>query len=151
MNRIGLLPTLHNILEEYEEMCKPFCKKMNIPQTAFDILMFLANNPEYPTAREIIKYRGIRPNLVSLYVDKLVNEGYLNREPMKGNRRCIKLTCTEQATPIIEAGQQMQEHFYEVLLEGIDQNDIKQFGEIIERCGKNITYAKEKRKNGELV
>ena len=48
MNRIGLLPTLHNILEEYEEMCKPFCKKMNIPQTAFDILMFLANNPEYP-------------------------------------------------------------------------------------------------------
>ena len=50
MNRIGLLPTLHNILEEYEEMCKPFCKKMNIPQTAFDILMFLANNPEYPTA-----------------------------------------------------------------------------------------------------
>lgn len=45
----------------------------------------------------------------------------------------------------------MQEHFYEVLLEGIDQNDIKQFGEIIERCGKNITYAKEKRKNGELV
>ena len=52
MNRIGLLPTLHNILEEYEEMCKPFCKKMNIPQTAFDILMFLANNPEYPTAEK---------------------------------------------------------------------------------------------------
>lgn len=151
MNCIGFLPTLHNIIEEYEEICKPFCKEMNIPQTAFDILMFLANHPEYSTAREIIKYRGIRPNLVSLYVEKLVNEGYLSREPMKGNRRCIKLTCTEQAAPIIEAGHQMQKHFYDVLLEGIDQKDVKRLGEIIELCGKNVICAKEKRKKGDSI
>lgn len=151
MNFIGLLPTLHNIIEKYEEMCKPFCKEMNVPQTAFDILMFLANHPEYATARDIIQYRGIRPNLVSLYVDKLVNEGYLNREPMKGNRRCIKLTCTEQATPIIQAGHQIQQQFYDILLEGIDRNDVKRLGEIIELCGKNVVSAKKKRKKDDSI
>ena len=35
----------------YSETCKPLCHELNIPQTAFDILLFLANNPEYKTAR----------------------------------------------------------------------------------------------------
>ena len=30
----------------YETICKPLCRKLKLTQTAFDILMFLANNPE---------------------------------------------------------------------------------------------------------
>ena len=29
----------------YAALCKPLCQKLHLPQTAFDILMFLANNP----------------------------------------------------------------------------------------------------------
>ena len=32
---------------------QPLCHELKLPQTAFDILMFLANNPEYKTARDI--------------------------------------------------------------------------------------------------
>ena len=42
--------------------------------------MFLANNPEYTTARDIVEVRKIKANLVSINVDKLVGEGYLRRE-----------------------------------------------------------------------
>ena len=28
----------------YSAVCKPLCQKLHLPQTAFDILMFLANN-----------------------------------------------------------------------------------------------------------
>ena len=38
----------------YESMCKPLCHELKLPQTAFDILMFLANNPEFKTARDIV-------------------------------------------------------------------------------------------------
>ena len=31
----------------YSAVCKPLCQKLHLPQTAFDILMFLANNPSY--------------------------------------------------------------------------------------------------------
>ena len=39
--------------------------------------LFLANNPDYKTARDIVEVRHIKANLVSMNVDKLVQEGYL--------------------------------------------------------------------------
>lgn len=41
----------------YNAVCKPLCRELNIPQTAFDILMFLANNPDYSTAGDRRKIR----------------------------------------------------------------------------------------------
>ena len=44
----------------YSAVCKPLCQKLHLPQTAFDILMFLANNPSYTTARDIVEVRHIK-------------------------------------------------------------------------------------------
>ena len=63
----------------YSEVCKPLCKELGLPQTAFDILMFLGNNPDYKTASEIVEIRRLKANLVSVNVEKLVQEGYLTR------------------------------------------------------------------------
>ena len=72
------------------------CHELKLPQTAFDILMFLANNPEYKTARDIVEIRKIKANLVSVNVDKLVNEGYLERKPVENDRRKTELVCTKK-------------------------------------------------------
>ena len=32
----------------YSAVCKPLCQELGLPQTAFDILLFLANNPTPP-------------------------------------------------------------------------------------------------------
>ena len=66
--------------------------------------MFLGNNPECKTARDIVEIRKIKANLVSVNVDKLVKEGYLTRNSIEGDRRKIELQCTEHALPIIEKG-----------------------------------------------
>ena len=63
----------------YNAMCKPLCQQLKLPQTAFDILMFFGNNPEYHTASDVVEIRRIKANLVSVNVDKLVCEGYLER------------------------------------------------------------------------
>ena len=52
----------------YTAVCRPLCQEMKLPQTAFDILMFLYNNPEYKTARDIVEIRNIKANLVSVNV-----------------------------------------------------------------------------------
>ena len=101
-------------------MCKPLCHELKLPQTAFDILMFLANNPEFKTARDIVEVRKLKANLVSVNVDKLVNEGYLVRKNVEGDRRKVQLLCTDKAQPIISRGQQLQEHFVEQLFADID-------------------------------
>lgn len=104
----------------YESMCKPLCHELKLPQTAFDILMFLANNPEFKTARDIVEIRKIKANLVSVNVDKLVNEGYLFRKNVEGDRRKVQLLCTDKAQPIIIKGKQLQEDFFEQLFTDID-------------------------------
>lgn len=84
----------------YGAMCKPLCQTLKLPQTAFDILLFLANNPAYQTAADIVEIRKIKANLVSVNVDKLVRDGYLTRETVEGDRRKTRLCCTERAQPM---------------------------------------------------
>ena len=111
----------HKISLAYSAMCKPLCHQINLPQTAFDILMFLANNPCYKTASEIVEIRHIKANLVSVNVDRLVREGYLLRQPVKGDRRKTELICTALAQPVIEQGRAVQDNFMKDLLRGMDE------------------------------
>ena len=83
----------------YSAVCKPLCQKLHLPQTAFDILMFLANNPNYTTARDIVEVRHIKANLVSVNVDKLVQEGFLERRPVLGDRAKRSLPAPKRRSP----------------------------------------------------
>ena len=122
----------------YAALCKPLCQKLHLPQTAFDILMFLANNPNYTTARDIVEVRHIKANLVSVNVDKLVQEGLLERRPVPGDRRKTELHCTEMAQPIIQRGQALQEAFFARLMQGVDPAQLRAFYDTIARMGENL-------------
>ena len=106
----------------YSVMCKPLCQEIKLPQTAFDILMFLSNNPQYKTARDIVEVRKIKANLVSINVDKLVKEGYLERREVAGDRRKTELVCTSQADSIIEKGRIVQKDFKDTLFNNMDDS-----------------------------
>ena len=106
----------------YSVICKPLCQEMKLPQTAFDILMFLSNNPQYKTARDIVEVRKIKANLVSINVDKLVKEGYLDRREVAGDRRKTELVCTSQADSIIEKGRLVQKDFKDILFNNMEDS-----------------------------
>ncbi|MBV3367559.1 MarR family transcriptional regulator [Catenibacterium mitsuokai] len=106
----------------YSVICKPLCQEMKLPQTAFDILMFLSNNPQYKTARDIVEVRKIKANLVSINVDKLVKEGYLERREVTGDRRKTELVCTSQADSIIEKGRLVQKDFKDILFNNMEDS-----------------------------
>lgn len=106
----------------YSTVCKPLFKELNMPQTAFDILMFLGNNPEYKTASDIVEIRHIKANLVSVNVERLVREGYLIRQTVKDDRRKTNLLCTDKAFEIIENGRLLQNAFSERLFANMQPN-----------------------------
>lgn len=126
------------LLEVYNDACKPLCKELKLPQTAFDILMFLANNPQYQTARDIVKIRNIKANLVSVNVDRLVQEGYLIREEVKGDRRKTKLICTKQARPVIKQGQKLQKDFVDQIFANTSQEEKRIFIKVMETMDENL-------------
>lgn len=100
--------------------------------------MFLANNPNYKTASDIVEVRKIKANLVSVNVDKLVQEGCLERKAVPGDRRKSNLICTDKAQPVIKRGQALQASFFEQLFEGASEEAKEAFSEVLEQISKKL-------------
>ena len=130
MNTKLILTTMSSFSEAYSKACKPICRELGVPQMAFDIVMFLANNPGLDTARDICLYRRLKPGIVSLHVESLAREGYLERRPVPGDRRKCGLRCTELAQPIIREGQALQQSFMQQIAAGMTEADL----EVCLRC-----------------
>lgn len=130
MSRKNNMANFHSYMEAYEHCCKPLCREIGMPRMAFDILMFLANNPDACTAKDISRDRGFKENILSININKLVNEGYLERSAVKGDRRKVRLVCTPKAQPIIERGHRLQEEFSRRIREGVSAEDL----EVCQRC-----------------
>ncbi len=126
------------ISRAYTRSCKALCHELDIPQTAFDILMFLANHPEYKSARDIVEIRRIKANLVSINVDRLVQEGLLVRREVAHDRRKVELELTEKAAPIVERGRTVQKQFIDTMLQGIDETTLAAFRAALMQMEENI-------------
>lgn len=131
----------------YNIACKPVCKELGLPQTAFDILLFLGNNPSYKTASEIVELRNLKANLVSVNVDRLVQDGYLIRKPSTEDRRKTELFCTDKAWPVIERGRELQRAFFDMLFADTDENTRKAFFGAIHQIENNLNIFLEEKDN----
>lgn len=122
----------------YVSYCKSICKQYDINQTEFDILMFFGNNPEYDCAKDIVDVRKIKANLVSVNVDKLVNDGYLERKLMMNDRRKYRLVLTKQGKALVKEGKKIQDSFIELLFDSVSEKDKKAFNKVLELIDKNL-------------
>ena len=106
--------------QAYNAVCKPLCQELKLPQTAFDILMFLANNPDRRTASDIVEFRHIKANLVSMNVDRLVKEGYLDGAPLRRPPQ-DRAALHRKGPPGHRAGRAVQNAFFARLLTNTDE------------------------------
>ena len=97
----------------YNRTCKSLCQELKLPQTAFDILMFLANNPEFCTARDIVEVRKLKANLVSVNVDKLVTDIW---NVMRSKVTAVRPNCSVQKK--LNQSLQRADSFSRILLTG---------------------------------
>lgn len=107
----------------YEQALLPLSRETGIPHTAIGILLFLANNPNMATARDVCELRGLKRANVSAHVERLVNEGLLERKAYPGDRRKDVLVCTEKAKPMIEIGRKVQEQFTRSVVCGLTEEE----------------------------
>lgn len=128
----------NKMLQVYEMKCKPLCKNLKVSQTSFNILMFLHNNPQYNTAKDIVNIIGVKASLVSMNVEKLVKEGYLERKSIINDRRKTKLIITEKAKDIINKGNKMQKDFFNSLFDNISEENKSIFCKTIEEIKGNL-------------
>lgn len=136
------------LMDAYEAAMQPLSRAFSIPQTAAEILLFLANNPENSTAKDICALRRFKPGIVSLHVDTLVTLGLLERRAVPGDRRKLRLVPTEKAEPIIAQGRAMQETFAQTLAQGLSEDDLAIFARCMETISQNLERAAQNPASG---
>ena len=67
-----------------------------------------------------------------------MEEGYLERRAVAGDRRKTELLCTEKARPVIERGRAVQNAFFARLLTNTDEPTREAFFRTMEIIGKNL-------------
>lgn len=132
------MPKTVYILKKYNCMFEDILKEYDLTQIEVDILAFLANNPQYNHAQDIVDLRGISKAHVSLAIEKLVKRGWMRREPDQNNRRCNILILTNQSQDIVLKIQHIQQKYNQIAFHGLNETDIHTYQNIVNQIFENL-------------
>ena len=122
----------------YSKCVEGVCVKHNITRMELDILLFLANNPCFDTASDIIEIRYLSKSQVSSSIKLLEQCGYLRKEYSESNRKTAHLRICKEAMEIIHDGQAAQEEFISIMLDGFSQEEIDSMKQYNDKILRNI-------------
>ena len=114
----------------------PMLERHGLTQLEVDILLFLANNPAYDTARDIVEKRHLAKSHVSVGVDALAARGMLDRRKRGGNRKTIHLCLT--AAPVVEEGRAVQQQYAGMLLQGFSGEERRELFRLLDKVSENV-------------
>lgn len=112
-------------------------RECGLARVELDILLFLANNPQFDTATDIVEQRCISKAHVSQSVKSLEQRGYLERRCTGDNRRTIHLRLLEAAQSAVDAGRQAHARCLAALLEGFSAAECEQLRSYLSRISDN--------------
>ena len=123
----------------YCRMLDELAQEWSLSRTEAEVMFLLSCDKTLDTARDICTYRGLKPGIVSFHVEKLVQEGYLLRQPAPEDRRKCRLVCTRRAEPVVQQGRQVQEAFFRRMTAGLDPQDLAAFRRCLEGFQRNLS------------
>lgn len=131
--------------EAYRNATRPVCQRFGLTASELDIVLFLANQPQYDRATDIVEKRFIAKSQVSASVASLQKRCYLVCESSQSDRRTVHLKLTDAAQEAVEAGRQAQERFFSALLTDFSESDRKRMLENFQKITDNLReFLKEK-------
>ena len=110
----------------YDRQFAGFSSRTGLSMREIHVLLFLANNPGYDTARDISELRGLSKSQVSQAVELLAAEGFLLRTPDEADRRVVHLSITPAGLPLARECQTIQAACGQRLLAGLSEEQVRQ-------------------------
>ena len=127
----------------YGRLMEPIWKKLDLNRIELDVLLFLANNPEYDRAVDIVNNRGLSKSHVSLSITNLEKRGLLTREEDPADHRTVHLKLSESSREITETGRMAQKRFFTYLHQDVTQEQVDMMVEFARRVSENIKNIEE--------
>lgn len=125
------------VTQLYESCLMEAQTQTGLSRGELDVLLFLANHPEYDTATDVVKIRRLSKSHVSATVEKLVQRGMLARRVEENNRRVVLLSLQSAAAEAIAQGRKAQENFSRRLFAGISPQEQAEFARVLRHICKN--------------
>ncbi len=122
----------------YDHTMNPLCGLYHITRMELDIMLFLANNPDYDTATDIIEQKRFTKSHVSSSLKTLEEKGYLERAFRSGNRKTVHLKLLPASESIVAAGQKAQNQVFEKIFAGFSPQEIAALEKISAKISMNI-------------
>lgn len=115
--------SIRGIIKGYEKFLDAAGDSCGLSRTERDSLLFLYNNPEHETARDIVEYRMIPKANVSQAVDSLIAKGYLERGACAEDRRRVRLRLTDSGKEAAAKLKEAQMRFSAALFAGLSDEE----------------------------
>ncbi len=135
--------TMARAQKGYARLLDPVCRKWNLTRNELDVLLFLANNPDFDRAVDIVNNRGMSKSHVSLSITNLERRGFLERLDDPDDRRTVHLRLLPLSEEITMAGQMAQKRFFSYLHQGVTQEQIDLMLDFARRVNENIRNIEE--------
>lgn len=140
-DKVDLLADGQQLLRLHEKILGEASKEYGMNKTEMGILLFLYNNPQYDTAKEIVEYRMMTKSCVSRAIDSLVKQGYLSTREDENDRRLLHLELQEKTQPVIEAGLLARRQMFQNIFTGISDEEQENFCDVYQRVLENTREA----------
>ena len=122
----------------YQSFISKVAEKHNLTNIEIDVLLFLANNPSFDTAKDIVNYRHIAKSYVSKAIDLLLKKHLLSSYVDENDRRITHLIINTSASEIINDGRTAQQDFINVLHRNISPEDLNILNSVINQINQNL-------------
>jgi len=136
---MNVLDFIASTQELYQRYMVPVCNSYNLTSMELAILLFLANNPQYDTATDIIEKRHLTKSHVSISIRSLEERGFLKKEYRNGNHRTSHLVLLPASKKVVKEGQKTQKQFLSVLARGFDAAEMNLIKKQLVHVYENVT------------
>ena len=143
ITKFNYFDTMARAQKGYARLLEPLCKKWDLARNELDVMLFLANNPDFDRAVDIVTHRGLAKSHVSLSVANLERRGLLERLPDPKDRRTVHLKLTEKGREITDVGCRVQKQFLDYLHQGVTEEQLEMMRLFAERVYENIRNIEE--------
>lgn len=132
-----------SIRKAYAQVCNHELAQFHFTPCEIDILIFLSNNANVNTAKELTVYLQVAKSLIARSIESLVHRGFLELYTDPHDRRSQQLYLCEEANHCISIIKQKHAVFSEQMLKGVSESDMITLQRTLRQISKNIEKGKE--------
>ena len=137
LSEVEFLVEGQQLVKRHDRMLAEVSSQFGMNKTELAVLMFLSENPDKNTARDIVESRMLTKSCVSKTSDSLVRQGYLTTREDAGDRRILHLYVQEKAMEAAEAGLEAQKDMMVTIGRGITEEEKTFFFAILQKMVEN--------------